>query len=139
MAMFGKDGKPIDPRSTAGDAILSIVASGMHLVGDLDGPGLIKIDGRVEGSLSGMRQVIIGRDGMVKGNVQAAEVILAGTIDGSVISTERVEVQGTAIVNGDIQTRLIVVNEGARINGTVRMGGAAGADAADRPAVQVMR
>lgn len=139
MALFGKDGKPIDPRSAANDAILSIVASGMHLVGDLDGPGLIKIDGRVEGSLSGMRQVIVGRDGAVQGNVHAAEVILAGTIDGSVISTERVEVQSSAVVNGDIQTRVIVVHEGARINGTVRMSSSSASDAADRPAVQVMR
>ena len=139
MALFGKDGSAVDARTPASDAILSIIAAGMNVVGDLDGPGLIKIDGRVEGSLSGMRQVIIGRDGMVQGNVQAAEVILAGTIDGAVVATERAEVQGSAVVNGDIQTRVIVVHEGARINGTVRMGGSGADDLADRPAVQVMR
>jgi cytoskeletal protein CcmA (bactofilin family) len=55
------------------------------------------------------------------------------------VATERVEVQGTAIVNGDIHTRSIVVNEGARINGAVRMGGSGAVDLGDRPAVQVMR
>jgi cytoskeletal protein CcmA (bactofilin family) len=139
MAMFGKDGKPSDARTPPNDAILSIVAAGMRLIGDLDGPGLLKIDGRVEGSISGPRQVIVGRDGVVQGNVQASEVILAGTVDGSVVSTERVEVQGTAVVNGDIHTRSIVVNEGARINGAVRMGVSGAADVGDRPAVQVMR
>jgi len=139
MAMFGKDGKPSDVRTPPNDAILSIVAAGMRLIGDLDGPGLLKIDGRVEGSISGPRQVIVGRDGVVQGNVQASEVILAGTVDGSVVSTERVEVQGTAVVNGDIHTRSIVVNEGARINGAVRMGVSGATDLGDRPAVQVMR
>jgi cytoskeletal protein CcmA (bactofilin family) len=138
MAIFNKDTKVPDPRN-GGDAVLSIIAAGMHFVGDLEGPGLIKIDGRIDGSISGARQIIVGRDGSVRGNVHATEVILAGTVDGTVIGNERVELQGTSTLNGDLHTRLIVVNEGARINGTVRMSEASGADALDRPAVQVMR
>ena len=140
MAIFAKDGKPLDARTATSDAILSIIAAGMHVVGDLTGPGLIKVDGRIEGSISRARQVIVGRDGSVRGNVHATEVILAGTIDGAIVATERVEVQGTAVVNGDVHTRIIVVHEGAKINGTVRMSAAAGSlDGQDRPAVQVMR
>jgi cytoskeletal protein CcmA (bactofilin family) len=138
MAIFNKDTKVPDPR-TGSDAVLSIIAAGMHFVGDLEGPGLIKIDGRIEGSISGARQIIVGREGSVRGNVHATEVILAGTVDGSVIGNERVELQGTATLNGDLHTRLIVVNEGARINGTVRMSDAEAGEALDRPAVQVMR
>ena len=138
MAIFAKDGKAMDVRAPASDAILSIIAAGMNVVGNLDGPGLVKIDGRVEGSITGARQIIVGRDGAVRGNLNATEGIVAGTVDGSVIATERVEVQGTAIITGDIQTRVIVVHEGAKINGTVRMSAMA-ADSLERPAVQVMR
>jgi cytoskeletal protein CcmA (bactofilin family) len=138
--MFGKDGKAVDARAaTPSDAILSIIAAGTRLVGDWEGPGLIKVDGRVEGSISGARQVIIGRDGAVQGNVNAGEVILAGTVDGSVLATDRVELQATAAVTGDVHTKAIVVHEGARINGTVHMGAASGIESADRPPVQVMR
>jgi cytoskeletal protein CcmA (bactofilin family) len=42
-------------------------------------------------------------------------------VDGSISADERLELQGSAIVNGDIDTKSIVVLEGARINGTVRM------------------
>lgn len=138
MAIFNKDSKLPDARQ-GGDAVLSIIAAGMHFVGDLDGPGLIKIDGRIEGSISGARQIIVGRDGSVRGNVNATEVILAGTIDGSVVGNDRVELQGTATLNGDVHTRVIVVNEGARINGTVRMTDLSIAESSDRPAVQMMR
>lgn len=138
MAIFNKDTKVPDPRQSS-DAVLSIIAAGMHFVGDLEGPGLIKIDGRIEGSISGARQIIVGRDGAVRGNVNATEVILAGAIDGTVIGSERVELQGTATLNGDVHTRLIVVNEGARINGSVRMSDAGGVDLEERPAVHVMR
>lgn len=139
MAMFAKDGKPLDPRAPASEATLTIIAAGMRLVGDLEGPGLIKVDGRVEGSLAGARQVIVGREGSVQGNVHGNEVILAGTVDGSVVATDRVEVQGTAAVNGDVHTKVIVVHEGARINGTVRMGASGSYEAVERPAVQMMR
>ena len=140
MAMFAKEGKPAaEARPAVSDATLTIIAAGVHLVGDLEGPGLIKIDGRVEGSISGARQIILGRDANVQGNVHAAEVVLAGTIDGSVLASERVEVQGTAVVNGDVHTRVIVVHEGAKVNGTVRMGAAAQQEVSERPNVQVMR
>jgi cytoskeletal protein CcmA (bactofilin family) len=139
MAIFAKDGKPVDARTPANEAVLSIIASGMHLVGDLVGPGLVKIDGKIEGSVTGARQIIVGRDGSVQGNLDAAEVVLAGSVEGSVVASERIEVQGSAIVNGDVHTRLIVVTEGARINGTVRMGVSGAIDATDRPSVQVMR
>lgn len=140
MAMFGKDGKAVDGRGAApADAILSIIAAGTRLVGDWEGPGLIKVDGRVEGSITGARQVIVGRDGAVHGNIQASDVIVAGTVDGSVVASDRAELQTSAAINGDINTRTIIVHEGARINGTVRMGTAAQSDAGDRPSVQVMR
>lgn len=140
MAIFAKDGRPTETRAANGDAILSIVAGGMRVVGDLEGPGLIKIDGRVEGSISGARQVIVGRDGSVRGNINATEVILAGAVEGAVVATERAELQASAVVSGDIHTRTIVVHEGARINGTVRMSAAGIVEGSDeRPAVQVMR
>ena len=139
MAIFAKDGKPLEGRPGATDAILSIIAAGMHVVGDLEGPGLIKIDGRIDGSITGARQIIVGRDGSVRGNVQATEIILAGTIEGAIVATERLEVQGSAVVTGDVHTRTIVVHEGARINSTVRMSAGASIDSQERPAVQVMR
>jgi cytoskeletal protein CcmA (bactofilin family) len=146
MAIFGKDGRAATtpmPSTGGGEGALSVIAVGLRIVGDVSGSGLLKVDGSVEGSIVGPRQVIIGRGGVVRGNIEATEVILAGTIEGSIYSADRVEVQGTALLHGDISTRTIVVHEGARLNGSVQMGGAASAavdeDDDIRPAVQVVR
>jgi cytoskeletal protein CcmA (bactofilin family) len=48
-------------------------------------------------------------------------VVLGGLVDGAIVADERLELQSSAVVNGDIDTKSIVVLEGARINGTVRM------------------
>ena len=127
--MFGKEGSPVarpEPRSpgTASHAeatALSVIANGMRIVGDVESSGVIKVDGRIDGSVAHARQVLLGRGATIKGNIVADEVVIGGTVDGGIRSSERLELQATAIVNGDIETKSIVVLEGARINGSVRM------------------
>lgn len=123
MAIFGKDGAlREDSRAGAGgEAMLSIIASGMTIIGDIESAGTIKIDGRVDGSVTGARQVLLGRGGSINGNVVADEVVVGGSVRGALTVRERLELQGTAVVVGDIETRSIVVIEGARIDGAVRM------------------
>lgn len=124
MAIFGKEGSaPRGETRIAGnaEASLSIIAGGMRIVGDVESSGVVKVDGQVDGSVTGARQILLGRGGSIHGNVMAEEVVIGGEVHGSVVATERLELQGSAIVNGDIQTKSIVVLEGARINGIVRM------------------
>jgi cytoskeletal protein CcmA (bactofilin family) len=123
VAIFGKDGAlREDSRGGAGgEAMLSIIASGMTIIGDIESAGIIKIDGRVDGSVTGARQVLLGRGGSINGNVVADEVVIGGSVRGALTVRERLELQGTAAVVGDIETRSIVVIEGARIDGVVRM------------------
>ncbi len=124
MSMFSKDA-PSRPESRAPgstvEAVLSIVAPGMTITGDVQTAGVLKVDGEISGSVIGARQVLLGRSGVVRGNISAGEVVVAGSVDGSVSAHERLELQSTASVSGDIDTRSIVVIEGARINGMVRM------------------
>ncbi|MDA1081942.1 MAG: polymer-forming cytoskeletal protein [Gemmatimonadetes bacterium] len=124
MAMFGKDG-PQRPEARAAAApvegALSIIAAGMTITGDIESSGVLKIDGEVNGSIRGARQVLLGRGGVVRGNVAGDEVVVGGAVEGSVTASERLELQTTASVTGDIDTKSIVVIEGAKINGQVRM------------------
>ena len=53
----------------------------------------------------------------------AREVVIGGRVHGCISSQERVELQSTAIVHGDIATRRLLIQEGGRVNGAVRMDG----------------
>jgi cytoskeletal protein CcmA (bactofilin family) len=126
MAIFAKDSADRSEsrnggNAAAGEAALSIVAQGMRVTGDIESTGVVKIEGTVEGTIRGARQVLLGRQGEVKGDIHAREIVLGGKVEGTVVASDRVELQGTALVNGDIQTKTIVVLEGGRINGSVRM------------------
>lgn len=101
---------------------MSVIGSGMRIVGDVESSGVIKVEGSIEGSVRGARQLLLGKSGSVHGDIYAVDAVLGGTVVGTVVASERVEIQGTSTVEGDIHTKSIVVFEGGTINGTVRMG-----------------
>ena len=125
MSIFTKpttEKVPMRNDSTPPEAGLSVIAAGMKIVGDIESTGVVKIEGIVEGAIRGARQLLLGRQGTVHGDIRAHEVVIGGTVVGKIVADERVEIQGTSTVQGDIHTKSIVVLEGGVINGTVRMG-----------------
>ncbi len=129
MALFGKDDpaaaaeprRSPDNRGQAGDGALSIIATGMRIKGDIDTDGVVKIEGRVEGTVRAGRQVLVGRQGEVHGDIITSEAVIGGRVQGKLNASERVEVQGTSTILGDIETKAINVVEGGKINGSVRI------------------
>ncbi len=123
MAIFSKD----DPtgrsggRGTPGETTLSIISAGTSISGDITCSGVLKVEGVIDGSVRQARQVMLAKDGAIRGDVTANEIVLGGVVDGNVSAADRLELQPTAVVNGDITTKSIVVMEGARINGSVKM------------------
>ena len=118
----GKD-KQVTPGAPGEAGALSIIAAGMRVQGDITASGIIKVDGAVQGTVASQRQVMIGRGAEVTGDIVADEIVLAGTVTGNIQARSRLELQGSAVVHGDITTRAIVVLEGAVINGSLTMEG----------------
>lgn len=125
MAIFnGKDSKGTDDPKGAplnGGTSLSIIAAGTKIDGDIETDGVIRIEGRVNGSIRAARQVLVGRQGEVIGDIATREAVIGGRVEGTINATERLEVQNTSVISGDICTRAIAVVEGGKINGTVRI------------------
>src|SRR2546430_4134724 len=121
MAMFTEKGQgPLD--SEAG---LSIIGTGMRVVGDITADGVVKIEGTVVGTVRAGRQVLVGKGGEVEGDVISREAIIGGEVRGSIRADERIEIQSTSVVHGDVVAKRLLVQEGGEINGVVRMGEAA--------------
>jgi cytoskeletal protein CcmA (bactofilin family) len=125
MAIFKQDLKgPDEGRGTpagGGGNSLSIIAAGTKIDGDVETDGVIRIEGRVEGAIRAARQVLVGRQGEVHGDITTREAVVGGRVEGTITATERLEVQATSVIVGDINTRAIAVIEGGTINGSVRI------------------
>lgn len=132
MAMFSSSGPdPKEARSPSnpparpgprGEPGLSIVAVGMHISGELDTNGVIKVEGKVSGSLRAEGQVLVAKGGLVEGDIYTREAIVGGEVRGAIYADERVEVQAASKIDGDVTTQRIAVQEGGEVNGFIKMG-----------------
>lgn len=118
MAMFTEKGQG----GADGEAGLSIIGTGMRVVGDITADGVVKIEGTVVGTVRALRQVLVGKGGEVEGDVISREAIIGGEVRGSIRADERIEIQSTSVVHGDVAAKRLLVQEGGEINGVVRMG-----------------
>ena len=67
----------------------------------------------------------VGPNGQVRASVEAKGVIVQGKLDGNVQASDRVELRKSAVVNGDISTQRIAIEEGAFLKGKVDIQGKA--------------
>lgn len=112
------------------EGVISIIGPGMRVVGDCETEGTLRIEGSVEGTVRAGKAVVVGKDGVVDGDISTQDAVIGGRVTGSIIAESRLELQATCTVEGQIQARRIKLEEGGRVNGTVQVGEAAAA--ADR-------
>jgi len=103
--------------------------------GELTAEEDVILQGRVEGSIRHARNLIIGPDGSVLGDVYASHLTVEGLVEGDLHCSEAVVVRATAQVRGNIFAPRVGIMEGATFNGRVEMdpGAAATQAAAARP------
>lgn len=129
--MLGKNQKTQKPREerqapmakleqTPNDAI-SLIAPGMKLVGDCETDGTIRIEGRVEGTLKAGKSIVVGRSGEVVGDIVTQDCVISGRVSGNINAESRLELQSTCDIQGEIRSRRVQLDEGARFNGQVHM------------------
>jgi cytoskeletal protein CcmA (bactofilin family) len=99
----------------------SIIASDMTVIGDLETEGVVRVEGRVKGTVRASAQVLVAAGAVIEGDLHTLEAVVAGQVSGAIVARERVELQATAVVAGDIHTPRIAIVEGARVTGEVKM------------------
>ena len=101
---------------------LANIGKSVNIKGELSGNEDIYVDGQLDGTiqLSG-NSVTVGPNGRVKANITAKNLTVSGTLDGNVHASERTELRKTAVVNGDVQTKRIAIEEGAYFKGKLEI------------------
>ena len=94
------------------------IGSTLRIKGEISGSEDIYIDGHVEGAIQlAGNSLTIGPNGRVEGNISARNVSIAGSLAGNIQASERTELRSTAVVNGDVATQRISIEDGAFFKG----------------------
>jgi cytoskeletal protein CcmA (bactofilin family) len=96
----------------------SVIGCGLTITGNLVSKGEIQIDGEVRGDIRAAR-IIVGEQGHITGNVMASDIIVRGTLGGS-IKGNSVTLQANSRVEGDIFHTLLAIEQGALFEGRAR-------------------
>ncbi|MGD0569294.1 MAG: polymer-forming cytoskeletal protein [Candidatus Sulfotelmatobacter sp.] len=90
--------------------------------GEISGSEALYIDGCIEGKISlPENRVTIGRNGSVQANITAREVVVMGKVTGNIECTDRVDIRSEGVVNGDVSTVRISVEDGAVLKGGIEV------------------
>jgi cytoskeletal protein CcmA (bactofilin family) len=116
----GKNGSNGSARSRT----VSVLGGGMKVTGDVSGEGELRIEGRVEGSVTTDGRVIVEANGEVVGDIEAAEVVASGKVSGKITASGAVRLESGCQVEADVEAARISLEEGGIVNGTFKMGSA---------------
>ena len=71
-------------RKKAGTNFDSFIGKNTAFKGDIVCSGSVRVDGSVTGDIKAEGDVLLGREGFIKGRIDAVNVHLSGTVEGNV-------------------------------------------------------
>ena len=116
----GLEGR-LNEGATSGKAspdMVSTLGSGMLITGNILCAGSLQICGRVIGDIHAS-QLVICEGAKVEGKVIAPDLIIQGAFSGT-INGNNVKLQSTAVVEGEIFNKSLVIEQNALFEGVAR-------------------
>ena len=112
--MFRRESKPQN-------RIDSLIGATTRIEGNVFFSVGLRVDGAVRGNVAGLPDqpatLVVSEQARIDGEVQAAHVVVNGTINGPVDARETLELQAGSRVKGDIHYKSIEIQQGAVIEG----------------------
>lgn len=105
----------------ARDEINAFLGSGTIYKGDLSFEGAVRIDGVFSGNIASEGTLIVGQGARVKGTVKVSSIVVSGSVEGEVYVSQRAVLHKTAVILGTLSAKLLIMEEGALLDGTLHM------------------
>lgn len=96
--------------------------AGSHIEGDLHFEDTFRIDGRLTGRVVSKGDLVVGEQGQIEGEIRVGRLFISGTVKGSVVADQRVEITSRGKVGADLETPSLVIEDGAFFEGRCSMG-----------------
>jgi len=99
----------------------SLIQEGVSVKGEIRAEGDVRVEGSLQGTILTKSRLIVGATGVVHADVEGAEVLVMGRINGKILGHRRIELRKGAHVEGDITTQALVIEEGVFFQGLAQM------------------
>ncbi|KYH30514.1 polymer-forming cytoskeletal [Clostridium tepidiprofundi DSM 19306] len=101
--------------------IKTLIGEQCNIIGSLNGTGLIKIDGYVDGDIYWDEDIIISETCTCKGNITCTNANISGKVLGNITCKDSLIINNSGKINGNILVKKLIINEGGILNGKCEM------------------
>ena len=98
------------------------ISFGTTIEGDLKSEGGFRIDGTILGTVKTAAKVVIGKEGLITGELDCLNADIEGTFTGTLTVHGLLTLKATAVITGDVVANKLAVEPGANFNATCKMG-----------------
>lgn len=101
----------------------TIIGAGVKVEGTFVAFGNVVVKGQVSGSMETKNDVKVEQGALIEADVKAKNAYIAGEIKGNLKAEEKIDLSATAKISGDLNCKILGIDEGAIFNGRCSMGG----------------
>ena len=101
---------------------INTIGQGTVVTGDIQSKGDIRVDGTLKGSVNTSGKVVLGKEGVIEGDVVCNSADISGLIKAKITVSQLLSLKATAKLNGDIITNKLSIEPGAAFTGSCSMG-----------------
>jgi len=95
--------------------------NGSHVQGELRFQTSFRVDGKFSGTVVSDGDLIVGDGGEVEGDLQVGQIIVSGTVRGTIRAARRVHLSPSGKAFAEIDTPSLVIEDGALFEGRCSM------------------
>lgn len=100
----------------------TVIGNDVVIKGEITVEKGLRVDGLIEGAVTTKGKVHVGKTGQLSAEVNGGAVVIEGKVKGNVTATDRVTLEATSNVSGDLTASKLIVHEGATFVGKVNIG-----------------
>jgi cytoskeletal protein CcmA (bactofilin family) len=101
--------------------VQTFISEGTQILGDIKVEHDLRVDGFLKGTVDVGGMLILGPSGKIEGQVGVRSATVAGQILGNLKALDKIVLEPKSTLVGDLQTRELVINEGAVFQGNCSM------------------
>ena len=115
-------GRDESTKNTQMTEMINTIGVGTVITGDVHCKGDIRIDGTLKGSLQTTGKVVLGKEGIIEGEVSCGNADISGELKAKITASQLLSLKTTAKLKGDIVTNKLSIEPGASFTGSCSMG-----------------
>ena len=100
---------------------VDIIESSTKIVGDIFSEADFRIDGIIVGNITTTGKVVVGKSGKINGKINSSNADISGSVSGKIEVAETLSLMSESLIQGDIVTGKLSVEEGAQVDASISM------------------